>query len=99
MVTMNDDEEIHLAYDAAIEPVGESLRHFVRCHRALFPDELSIDRERFLICWLQQIVDDLGIDLERAVQSLHDDGLTTHDDPLFRINDFMRYGKPPDPRT
>jgi hypothetical protein len=80
---MSPDEQ----YDAAIEPVIESLQHFVRCHRAVFPDELSINRERFLACWIAEILSGVGVDLERAVASLREDDLTLHDDPNFRIND------------
>jgi hypothetical protein len=75
---MSDDEQ----YDAAIEPVVESLQHYVRCYRAVFPNELSINVERFLACWIAGILNDVGVDLERAVQSLHEDGLDLHDDPL-----------------
>jgi hypothetical protein len=80
---MSTDDEL---FDAAIEPVIASLQHFVRCHRAVFPDELSINRERFLACWIAGILSDVGVDLERAVQSLHEDGLDLHDDPLLEIN-------------
>ena len=84
---MSTEDELYPQYDAAIEPVGQSLQHFVGCHQALFWDELSINRERFLACWLAQILTDVGVDLERAVQSLHEDGLDLHDDPNLQIND------------
>ena len=87
MTTNSDDEEPFLAYDKAIEPAIEALQHFARLHRELFKDDLSINRERFLACWIAQVVWEVGYDLERAVQSLHDDGLDLHDDPLFEIND------------
>ena len=88
MTTNSDDEELFFAYDAAIEPAIEALQNFARLHRELLKDNLSINRERFLACWIAQVVRELGYDLERAVQSLHDDGLDLlHDDPLFEIND------------
>ena len=81
--TMND---LDAEYDAAIEPVIETLHNFVRLHRALFPDELSINRERFLGCWLAEVLMGVDINLERAVESLRDDGLTLLDDPLLEVN-------------
>ena len=80
---MND---LDAEYDAAIEPVIETLHNFVRLHRAVFPDELSINRERFFACWVASVLREVGIDLERAAQSLADDDLTLHDDPNIEIN-------------
>ena len=69
------------AYDAAIEPLIETLRNFVRLHRALYPHELSIHRDRYLACWLAEILIDVDVNLERAAESLRDDGLTLLADP------------------
>ena len=85
-----NEEELYRAYDSAIEPVIEALQNFARLHQKLFHDELSINRERFLACWIAQILLGVGIDLERAVQSLHDDNLTLHDDPNIEVNDVTR---------
>jgi len=37
-------------------------------------------------CWLAEILMDVDINLERAVESLRDDGLTLLDDPLRDVN-------------
>ena len=93
-----NEEELDQAYDAAIEPLIEALQNFARLHQALFNDMLSINRERFLACWIAQILSGVGIDLERAVQSLHDDGLDLHDDPNLEINHAFRHRpRPPAP--
>ena len=76
-----------MAYDVAIELTIEALQNFARLHQELFRDDLSINRERFLACWIASVLLEVGYDLERAVQGLHDDGLDLHDDPLFEIND------------
>jgi len=93
MTTNSDDEELCLAYDAAIEPTIEALQNFARLHHELFRDDLSINRERFLACWIAAVLLEVGIDLERAVQSLADDGLDLHDDPLIEINDRFIVGR------
>ena len=83
---MSTDDELYARYDAAIEPVIEALQNFARLHQALFKDTLSINRERFLACWIADILSGVGVDLERAVASLHEDDLTLHDDCLLEIN-------------
>jgi hypothetical protein len=77
---MSDDEEGPFceAADAAIE----ALQKVARLYRQRTPDELSIDRERWLACWIAQILRDVDIDLQRAVESMRDDGLTLEDDPI-----------------
>ena len=89
---MRDDEEspFEQAADAAIV----TLQKAVRLYRQCTPDELSVDTERWFACWIAQILMDVDIDLERAVESLHDDNLTVHDDP-FRVN-AMRPERSPD---
>ena len=86
MTTNSDDEELFRAYDAAIEPAIEALLNFARLHQKLFKDDLSINHERFFACWAASVLIEVGIDLERAVQSLADDDLTLHDDPNLDIN-------------
>jgi hypothetical protein len=86
MTTNSDDGELSRAYDAAIEPTGEALQNFARLHQELFKDGLSINHERFIACWIASVLREVGIDLERAVQSLADDNLTLHDDPTIEIN-------------
>ena len=86
VTTNSDDEKLYRAYDAAIAPAIEALLNFARLHQKLFKDDLSINRERFLACWVASVLGEADIDLERAVQSLADDGLTLHDDPNLQIN-------------
>ena len=77
---MRDDEEspFEQAADAAIEALQKCARLYKECS----PDKLSIDRERWFACWIAQILSDVDIDLQRAVESMRDDGLTLYDDPI-----------------
>jgi hypothetical protein len=84
---MSDEESLLAQYDSSIEPAIEALQNFARLHQALFRDGLSINHERFLACWIAQVLWEVGINFERAVESLADAGLTLFDDPLFEIND------------
>jgi len=76
---MSDEESLDARYDAAIEPAIEALQNFARLYRQLMSDDLSIDTERFFASWVAQVLWGAGIDLERGVQSLADDGLTLLD--------------------
>jgi hypothetical protein len=76
------EESLWAQYDAAIDPAIVALQKFARLYRQCMPDELSIDTERWFACWIAQILMDVDIDLERAVQSMADDGLTLYDDPI-----------------
>jgi hypothetical protein len=90
------DKELWARYDAAIEPAIEALQNFARLYQQVMAGELSIDIERFFACWVSQILSDVGLDLQRAVESLRDDDLTLHDDPLLGVNDMR--GRSPDMR-
>jgi hypothetical protein len=94
---MSDDEEsLEARYDAAIEPAIEALQNFARLHQQVMAGELSINIERFFACWTAQVLSAVGLDIQRAVESLRDDDLTVHDDPLLGVN-AMR-GRSPDMR-
>jgi hypothetical protein len=80
MIMTSEDGEgpFHEAADLAIE----ALQRFAQSYRQHLPDELPIDTERWFACWIAQILMDVDIDLERAAQSMADDGLTLFDDPI-----------------
>jgi hypothetical protein len=90
-MTMNiqgmTDRALDAARDAAIEPVIEAIRKFVlldrECDARFSPNNPHITRERFMLLWLSQILEGVGIDAERAYQSLRDDGLDLQDDPCL----------------
>ena len=90
---MSDEEG---PFEEAADLAIEALQKFARLYRQHLPDDLSIDTERWFVCWIARILSNVGIDLERGVQSLTDDGLTLVDGP-FRINDPRpeRRGPPP----
>jgi hypothetical protein len=72
---MSDKENLWVQYDEAIEPAIDALQNFARLHREFIDDVLSIEHERFFASWVAQVLWGAGIDLERGVQSLADDGL------------------------
>ena len=73
---MSDEEG---PFEEAADLAIEALQKFARLYRQHLPDDLSIDTERFFASWVAQVLWGAGIDLERGVQSLADDGLTLLD--------------------
>jgi hypothetical protein len=79
---MSDDEDVEGPFHEAADLAIEALQKFARLYRQRLPDELSINTECWFACWVAQILSDVGLDMQRAVESLRDDGLTLDDDPI-----------------